>query len=569
VGSIDELEALSGVRVTDLHKHVVDRVTFVKDGKTYRRTPEVLDCWFESGSMPYAQHHYPFAHAEQFDTIFPADFIAEGLDQTRGWFYTLLVISTALFKKPAFRNVVVNGLVLAEDGRKMSKRLKNYPDPTKILNDYGADALRLYLINSPVVRAEDLCFSEQGVVHALRHLLIPWWNAYSFFVTYARIDGWNPETGAQGVASDHVLDRWILSALERLNGDVVTALDRYDLQSSVRPFVAFVEDLTNWYIRRSRRRFWKSSNDADKAMAYRTLYEVLLRLSKIAAPFVPFISEEIYRNLRTADMPDSVHLCDFPRADPGRRDLELEARMAVVLEVVGLGRQLRTDHNLKVRQPLAGIHVVSHRPALLEHARALEGLILDELNVKTAVYSGHESALADLTAKANFQRLGKRLGKRVQQANQAVLALGADGLDRLLGGEELTLDLDGEAVMIGPEDVVVTRTPKPGLAVAAGEGFVIALDTALTEELVREGHARELVNRIQGLRKTADFDIAQRIAVAYNGDPEVLAAVAAHQETIAAEVLAVRCEQGELEGAMVTEELDINGHRCRIALKPV
>jgi isoleucyl-tRNA synthetase len=407
------------------------------------------------------------------------------------------------------------------------------------------------------------------VVHALRHLLIPWWNAYSFFVTYARIDGWTPEAGAQGAVSDHVLDRWILSALERLNEEVVTALDRYDLQASVRPFVAFLDDLTNWYIRRSRRRFWKSSNDADKAMAYRTLYEVLLRLSKIAAPFVPFISEEIYGNLRTADMPDSVHLCDFPRADPGRRDHELEARMAAVLEVVGLGRQLRTDHNLKVRQPLAGIHVVSHRPALLEHARALEGLILDELNVKTAAYSGHESALADLTAKANFQRLGKRLGKRVQQANQAVLALGANGLDRLLGGEELALDLDGEAVLIGPEDVVVTRTPKPGLAVAAGEGFVIALDTALTEELIREGHARELVNRIQGLRKTADFDIAQRIAVAYDGDPEVLAAVAAHQETIAAEVLAVRCEQGELDGALVTEELDINGHRCRIALKPV
>ncbi len=568
VGSIAELEQLSGQKVTDLHKHIVDKITFVKDGKKYKRTPEVLDCWFESGSMPYAQHHYPFENKDRFDHCFPADFIAEGLDQTRGWFYTLLIISTALFKKSAFRNVVVNGLVLAEDGRKMSKRLKNYPDPMHILNSYGADSLRLYMIYSPVVRAEDLCFTEQGVVHSLRHLLIPLWNAYSFLVTYARIDGWTPEKSAGLSPSANLLDQWIESSMERLNEQVVSALDGYDLQSSVKPFVQFIDDLTNWYIRRSRRRFWKSSNDNDKLQAYRTLYNVLLRLSKIAAPFVPFISEEIYRNLRTPDMPVSVHLCDFPLARSEGRNRELEARMEAVLEVVSLGRQLRTEHNLKVRQPLAGIHVVSHKQDNIDHARALEELILDELNVKTAHFSRHESALADVSAKANFKRLGARIGAKVQKVNNAVRALDAASLDTLLGGQNLDLDIEGEVITLEPDDVVVDRKPKAGLAVAAGSHFVIALDTQLNDALKQEGLARELVNKVQNMRKTADLDIADRITVTYQGAPEVHAAVDAHREYFTSEVLAVDCREGQLESALLTEDLDLNGFACRVSIQP-
>ena len=567
VGSIAELERLSGQRVTDLHKHVVDKITFVKDGKTYKRTPEVLDCWFESGSMPYAQHHYPFENKDRFDHCFPADFIAEGLDQTRGWFYTLLIISTALFGKSAFRNVVVNGLVLAEDGRKMSKRLKNYPDPMHILTTYGADSLRLYMIHSPVVRAEDLCFSEQGVVHALRHLLIPLWNAYSFLVTYARIDGWTPDKSAGLPPSDNLLDRWIESAMERLNEQVVTALDGYDLQSSVKPFVQFIDDLTNWYIRRSRRRFWKSSNDHDKLQAYRTLYQVLLRLSRIAAPFVPFISEEIYRNLRTPDLPDSVHLCDFPLARVEGRNRELEARMEAVLEVVSLGRQLRTEHNLKVRQPLAGIHVVSHKQDNIEHAQALEELILDELNVKAAFFSRHETALADITAKANFKRLGARYGAKVQKINNAVRGLDAASLDRLLGGENLDVAIDGETVVLEPDDILVDRKPKPGLAVAAGSHFVIALDTQLNDALRQEGLAREMVNKVQNMRKTADLDIADRIHVLYQGTPEVHAALAAHQDYLASEVLAVSCAAGEGGEVLLAEDVDLNGYPCRVSIR--
>lgn len=568
IGSIEELEKLSGRKVTDLHKHIVDEIVFEKNGKKYKRTPEVLDCWFESGSMPYAQNHYPFENQDRFDRCFPADFIAEGLDQTRGWFYTLLIISTALFKRPAFRNVVVNGLVLAEDGRKMSKRLKNYPDPNLILQMHGADALRLYLIYSPVVRAEDLCFSEQGVVHSLRHLIIPLWNSYSFLVTYARIDGWSPEKSVNLPPSDNVLDQWILSSMERLNEEVVRAMDSYDLQSAIKPFVQFIEDLTNWYIRRSRRRFWKSSNDADKMHAYNTLYSVLLRLCKIAAPFIPFISEEIYRNLRTDDMPGSVHLCDFPQARAEGRNRELEARMDAVLEVVALGRQLRTEHNLKVRQPLAGIHIVSHRQATIDHAEALQDLILDELNVKSAQFSTHESKLAELSAKANFNKLGKRLGAKVQKVNQAVRGLTGETLDSLLSGKSLELSIDGEIIVLEPDDILIDRKPKEGLAVAAGATFVIALDTILSEELIEEGLVREFVNKVQNMRKTADLDIAQRIHVSYQGDEAIQQALTRHHDYISAEVLALTMKSGLDAGGLLEEDLDLNGHVCRVSIIP-
>ncbi|MBO5751604.1 MAG: isoleucine--tRNA ligase, partial [Kiritimatiellae bacterium] len=356
VGSAAELEQLSGEKVSDLHKHFVDKIVIKRDGKTYRRTPEVLDCWFESGSMPYAQQHYMGESGTDVPSFFPADFIAEGLDQTRGWFYTLMVLGTCLFDSSPYKNVVVNGLVLAEDGKKMSKRLKNYPDPVKMLDTYGADAIRLYMIYSPVVRAENLRFSENGVKQIMRDLLIPWWNAYSFFVTYANVDKFE-ESEVAAPESQNVLDRWIVSSIETLIADVTAAMDAYDLQKAVRPFVKFVEDLTNWYIRRSRRRFWKSQNDGDKLCAYRTLRYALVQLSKVAAPFTPFIADEIYRNLRGAADPESVHLCDFPTSNASARDIALERSMASVQTVVELGRRLRADNDLKVRQPLSAIKV--------------------------------------------------------------------------------------------------------------------------------------------------------------------------------------------------------------------
>ena len=539
VGSIKELEELSGEKVTDLHKHFVDKIVIQKDGKTYHRTPEVLDCWFESGSMPYAQQHY--MGEGDFKDYFPADFIAEGLDQTRGWFYTLMVLGTCLFDQSPYKNVIVNGLVLAEDGKKMSKRLKNYPDPTKMLDTYGADAIRLYMIYSPVVKAESLKFSEKGVQQLMRDLLIPWWNAYSFFVTYANVDGFN-DAEVVYPESDNVLDKWIVSSMETLINDVTAAMDEYDLQRSVRPFVKFVEDLTNWYIRRSRRRFWKSTNDGDKLNAYRTLRYVLVQLSKVAAPFTPFIAEEIYTNLKGASDPESVHLCDFPTANAAARDLDLEKRMADVQAAVELGRRLRADNDLKVRQPLACLKLAGG------DVKGLEELIEDELNVKKVEFIADETELCDVTFKANFKTLGKKCGPKMKAVAAAIA-----------GAKKVPFECEG--FTITEEDVIVTRTPKDDLVVASQGAIVVGLETALTPELIAEGNAREFVSHVQSMRKEADFEVVQRIAVTVSCDAEMKAALEAYLDYVRNEILAVSVTIVEGEG-----DVGLNGHKTGIVI---
>ena len=558
VGSAKELEELSGEKVTDLHKHFIDKILIRKDGKTYRRTPEVLDCWFESGSMPYAQQHYK--GEGDVASFFPADFIAEGLDQTRGWFYTLMVLGTCLFDKSPYKNVIVNGLVLAEDGKKMSKRLKNYPDPAKMLDTYGADAIRLYMIYSPVVRAENLKFSENGVKQLMRDLLIPWWNAYSFFVTYANVDGFN-DAEVVYPESDNVLDKWIVSSMETLIADVTAAMDAYDLQRSIRPFVKFVEDLTNWYIRRSRRRFWKSTNDGDKLCAYRTLRYVLVQLAKVSAPFTPFIAEEIYCNLKGASDPESVHLCDFPTANAAARDMALESRMAAVQTVVELGRRLRADNDLKVRQPLVAIKLAG------ADVKGLEDLIEDELNVKTVVYVADETELCDVSYKANFKTLGRKCGPKMK-AVAAAIAKGGFGEDKLFGrgiGAPESLSVSIEGIDITVDDVVVTRSPKAGLVVASEGEVVVGLETALTPALVAEGLAREFVSNVQSMRKEADFEVTQRIEVVVESDADTKAALEAHIDYIKTEILALALDFGPVEGPAV----DLNGHPAKISVKPV
>ena len=558
VGSAAELEALSGEKITDLHKHFMDKVVIRKDGKTYHRTPEVLDCWFESGSMPYAQQHY--MGSGDFAKFFPADFIAEGLDQTRGWFYTLMVLGTCLFGKSPYRNVVVNGLVLAEDGKKMSKRLKNYPDPTKILDNYGADALRLYMISSPVVRAENLRFSENGVKQILKDLLIPWWNAYSFFVTYANVDGVHEDEVATP-DSPNELDRWIVSSLETLVADVTAAMDRYDLQKSVRPFIDFVDNLTNWYIRRSRRRFWKSQNDADKLHAYRTLRYVLVQLSKVAAPFTPFIAESIYRNLRGASMPESVHLCEFPTANAAARDTALEERMAVAQRAVNLGHNLRKQKALKVRQPLARAIVISAEPGFEERLAPMAGIIAEELNVKAVEFASDESRFVTLSAKANFKSLGKKLGPRMKAAAVAIAKLPAADIAALLRGETVRLALDGEELSLAPDDVLVQRQENAGLTVANEGALSVALDTALSPALVAEGIAREFVSAVQNLRKEAGLEVDDRIRLAVATDAEAAAALRAHAEFICGETLADNLDISEEgSGEASPDPLDLNGH---------
>ncbi len=562
VGSIKELEELSGEKVTDLHKHFVDKIVIRKDGKTYHRTPEVLDCWFESGSMPYAQQHY--MGEDYFDggdrgvlapsvvRFFPADFIAEGLDQTRGWFYTLMVLGTCLFDQSPYKNVIVNGLVLAEDGKKMSKRLKNYPDPTKMLDTYGADAIRLYMIYSPVVKAESLKFSEKGVQQLMRDLLIPWWNAYSFFVTYANVDGF-ADAEVVYPQSANVLDRWIVSSMETLINDVTAAMDDYDLQKSVRPFVKFIEDLTNWYIRRSRRRFWKSTNDGDKLNAYRTLRYVLVQLAKVAAPFTPFIAEEIYRNLKGASDPESVHLCDFPTANAAARDLALEKAMAEIQAVVELGRRLRADNDLKVRQPLAKINVAGASSiANGSSVDELNALIVDELNVKSVSRIADETELCDVTFKANFKTLGKKCGPKMKAVAAAISQLKAFGSQLVI-----------EGIAIDEADVLVTRKPKDGLVVASQGSIVVGLETALTPELVAEGLAREFVSHVQSMRKEADFEVTQRITVTVEADAEMTAALTAHLDYVKGETLATDV----VFGSCAADAVELNGHPTKIQVQ--
>lgn len=561
IGSIEELEKLSGQKVSDLHKHHVDNIEIPsqKGGAPLKRITEVFDCWFESGSMPYAQAHYPFENKEHFESHFPADFIAEGLDQTRGWFYTLMVLSVALFDRPAFRNVVVNGLLLAEDGKKMSKRHKNYPDPSYIIDTYGADALRLYLIYSPVVRAEDLCFSENGVKHILRHLLIPLWNAYSFFVTYANIDGWNSDSKNDLQPSPNVLDRWITSSLESLAADVTAAMDEYDLQRSIRPFVQFIENLTNWYIRRSRRRFWKSQDDEDKAQAYQTLNHVLLRLSKIAAPFVPFISESIYLNLRTDDMPESVHLCNFPNPDAEKRDSGLENEMQTVMTVVRLGRLLRSEHELKVRQPLSVLHVVTKNSTMVEKLGDYRDIVMDELNVKELAFGDHETELAELKTKPDFRRLGPRFGQKMKLVAKAITAMNTDLKTQLSSGNSVEIDVEGESVALDSEDVVIERIPKRGLVAASENELLVAIETGLTPDLIKEGLAREFVSKIQNMRKDAGLEVTQRIRIEFSSDNDIREAVETFSDYIATETLSLDTHFTDSKQDGGTE-WDLNGH---------
>jgi isoleucyl-tRNA synthetase len=546
VGSIDELERLSGVRVTDLHKHVVDEVVIQKDGKTYRRTPEVLDCWFESGSMPYAQQHYPFEKTDAFDAFFPAHFIAEGLDQTRGWFYTLLVLGTSLFGKSPYRNVVVNGLILAEDGQKMSKSKKNYPDPNLVIDTYGADALRAYMIDSPVVRGEPLRFSERGLKEIVRTVVLPYWNALSFFTTYAELDGFDPRTSNAPLEGERPdIDRWMLSVLQSLVADVNHEMEGYRLYNVVPRLVAFIDDLTNWYIRRSRPRFWKTEDDRDKASAYATLYAVLVTFAKVLAPFMPFITETVYQKLvRPVDAtaPESVHFCDFPQAETALIDPALEERMRITRSVVGLARKVREDHKIKVRQPLRKLTVIHRDARIRNDVLASAALIADEINVKSVESTADESSFTEVSVKPNFKTLGKRIGPKLKEVTAALKQWGFAEVQHLESGESVTVA--GE--VLTHDDVILQRSSRGERAVATDGQVTIALDIELDDALRREGIAREVVSVLQSARKDAGLELQDRIAVSWScDDPSTVAALREYADAIAREVLAVEFREGK------------------------
>ncbi len=566
VGSLDDLEARSGVRLDDLHKHVVDEVTFecASCGGTMQRVPEVLDVWFESGAMPYAQNHYPFENEETFKRKFPADYIAEGLDQTRGWFYTLVVHATAIFDTVPFRNCVVNGMILAEDGRKMSKSLKNYPDPFEVVESTGADALRAFLINSPVVRAEPLRFSEHGVREVVRTVMLPYWNAYSFFTTYAAADGLTAAdlAAAPDPADRPEIDRWILSVLQSLVKRVNAEMEGYYLYNVIPPLIDFVDDLTNWYIRRSRRRFWgrtgSDGNGDDTLAAFATLYDVLVTFAKIMAPVLPFVTETMYQDLVVGQRDDrtegpaSVHHEDFPKADDRLIDRELEAAMSVVRDVVSLGRGLRVQSKLKIRQPLPSLTVVSHEDAVRRAVTEHTELIAEELNVKVVETSEDERAHAHLSVKPNYRALGPRLGSRMREIADHIVGLDEESIAAVVEGATITI----EGEKLGLDDLVISRDPRDGIVVASDERLSAALDTTLTRELEIEGLAREVVKAVQGMRRDAGLDVSDRIRLTWDTESAELAtAVDRHGEWIAAEILAT--EVGRAPGGTA---VDVDGH---------
>lgn len=537
VGSREELKQLSGIYPEDLHKHFVDKITIPCDcGGIMKRIPEVLDCWFESGSMPYAQNHYPFENKEYFEKHFPADFISEGLDQTRGWFYTLTVLAAALFDKPAFKNCIVNGLVLASDGKKMSKSLRNFTDPNEVINKFGSDALRLFLIHSSVVRADDLKYSDDGVRDVLKGILIPLWNSYSFYVTYANIDGISPEKAPENPSNP--LDRWILSSAQKLIKNVTEALDAYDLSRAVDPIISFIDELNNWYIRRSRRRFWRSENDNDKNEAYGSLYTVLKILTKVAAPFIPFVTENIYQNLRQENEPESVHLCDYPVYDSSYRDEELEFKMDTVQKAVSMGRSLRYQFNLKIRQPLRSVELVTRNPKEKSVLLEMEDSIREELNVKDVVFHEKEDELVEYRAKANFRVLGKELGGLMGEAARKIQSLGQNEILSILDGGVLSLDIGDRTVELTEDKIIVDRLEKEHLKVLNEGTLTVGLDTLLTKELIQEGQVRDLIRGIQNLRKEKGLDVTDRIRLFVSGTKSMKEGFESFKEFISSETLA-------------------------------
>ena len=560
VGSIEELYNYTGERVDDLHREYVDALTFQIDGEagTYRRIEEVLDCWFESGSMPYAQLHYPFENEDVFKAGFPAEFIAEGLDQTRGWFYTLTVLGAALFERPAFRNVIVNGMVMAEDGKKMSKSLRNYTPPDELMETYGADALRLYSINSGLVKGEEQRFADSGVRDMVRRALLPWYNAYSFLRTYAEIDQWSPEKGQH--EGENVLDQWIMSRLQTLKQTVATEMEGYRLYNVVPALFAFIEDLTNWYIRLNRGRFWGEEISADKIAAYSTLYEVLMELSKVMAPFAPFLSEYLYQALAElagqSAQPNSVHLCDYPEAESVKVKPGLEMAVERMQQVILLGRQKREEVKIGLRTPLSSLTIINSDEALLDDMRRIERYVQEELNVQSVAYSTDESAYIELCAKPNFPLLGKRLGKRMKSFAAVINVLTPEQIAQLQQSSRLELTVDGETEVFSAEEVRVQQQARAGTNTLSNSQIAVDLDCHLTPELIRGGYAREVVNRIQRARKDMNFAVSDRVAVSYTAKGELAQAIGEHRYYVMHETLCVALADALDEAAAIETEID-------------
>jgi isoleucyl-tRNA synthetase len=571
LGSIEELRAGKNLREpVDLHKPHVDEVTFdCSCGGTMRRTPELIDVWYDSGAMQFAQWHYPFENKELFAHRHPADYICEGIDQTRGWFYSLHAISSFLFQRPAFRNVIVNELILDKDGMKMSKSKGNSVDPFGVIEKYGADTVRWYLVaTSPPWRPT--LFDEQGLVEVQRKFFGTLLNTYSFFSLYANIDRFTYVKGRIPVPERPEIDRWILSMANSLVKNYRAAMDEYDVTRAARAISEFtIDHLSNWYVRRNRRRFWKNEMGPDKLCAYQTLYDCLMIVAKLMAPFAPFLAEEIFRNLNSVtkkESAESVHLTLLPEVETDALDPELESRMAQAEQIVSLVRAIRNKVNLKVRQPLrrAIIPVASEKRR--QAIARMEDIILEEINVKAIEYVQDDSEIVHKTIKPNFKSLGPKHGKVVQPVAAAIRGFGAAEIAELEKKGEILVPINGIEITVTRDDVEILHENIKGWVAESINDLTVALDTELTEELINEGNAREFVNRVQNLRKDSGFDVVDRIRISFAGSERLQKAISSLESYIKNETLAVELRTDpDLKG----DEIDLNGEICRLHIERV
>ncbi len=583
VGSVKELSEKAGrdLKELDLHRPYVDNITWtcVKCGGRMKRVPDLIDVWFDSGSMPVAQWHYPFENQDLFKQQFPADFICEAVDQTRGWFYTLHAISTLLFDQECFENVICLGLVVDADGQKMSKSRGNDIDPWTVINESGADAFRWYFYTSGPPNAERR-FSPSLVTDVVKNFTLTLWNIYSFFVTYANLDkpalsinSSDNRMKLKGMKGGNDLDRWLLSSLNTLVSEVTKAYESYDVPGATRPIETFVEVLSTWYLRRSRRRFWKSESDTDKQAAYATLYNALVTLTKLLAPAMPFLADEMYRNLVCSvdsSAPESVHLVAWPKVDPSQIDETLEREMAVVMKMVSLGHNARQKANRKVRQPLAEAAFALGRPDERHAVETYADLITDELNVKKVRLLDTSGEVVSFAVKPLPKQLGQKYGNKFPGLAKAITALDANEIAPVfLAGKPVKVVLEGSDYNILPEEVEVRADARVGFAVAAEGAYLAALVTDLTPDLVREGLAREFVRRVQDLRKTADLDVADRIRVSVVATPGLKEAIDANRDYITAETLTVELSFSEPVAGNITSTDDFDGEKVTIGLMKV
>ncbi len=569
IGSIEELRKMSDAvpENIELHKPYIDNVFLncEKCGGKMKRVTEVIDCWFDSGSMPFAQWHYPFENKEIFDENFPADFISEAVDQTRGWFYTLMAISTLIFEKSPYKNVIVLGHVQDKDGQKMSKHKGNVIDPWSVLDKQGADAVRWYFYTNSAPWLPSR-FYEEAVNEAQRKFMGTFWNTYAFYVLYANIDNFNPLDYKLDYDKLPPMDKWILSKLNTLIQLVSDSLDEYKLTEPARAMQDFVDDLSNWYVRRSRERFWGADMPQDKINAYMTLYTVLVTLTKVSAPFVPFMAEEIYGNLvKNIDKNalESVHLCDFPESNPALIDLDLEKNMDLVLDIVVLGRAARNTSNIKNRQPI-GLMYVSCENALPD---LYVDIVSEELNIKKVVFTNDVSSFTTYKFKPQLRTLGPKYGKIVPKIGEELNKHdGNELMNKFKTEKEVRFVVEGIDVVLLESDVLAESAQMEGFVSESDKGVTVVMDTNLSDELIEEGFVREIISKLQNMRKDADFEVLDKIAVYHSGNQKIADIVARNERYIQEEVLGLEIVNGVCEDGF-TKDWSINGEAVTLGVK--